>query len=335
MNSENLKSLFVVDPPLSRSSGGKNMVFLRNLSNATDVETLLKEFATFGNILSCKVFHEEDTKSGYGYVSFEDSFSAEKAIEIVNQLFLDQHSSQNYNEKNETSSDECNMTNIVQIKSDSLNMEDMIEKYKQIGKIVLAAQLRDEDNKLTKEAFVQFSTRNEAEKALKLTNNTCSVSADQELEALRKIAHSLYLDVKSLRGEKAGRAAKSVESSKQTNIQGLRCTSASGTPVQPIKAAHPPIYTSQNYSYFPDYTIYTNPAYSYESGFPVQPINVVVPPINTHPTYPYANRSPVQLERYPLPINTRQDSNSPLPLVSIPQQKKKSCVQRLPAVNIQ
>merc|ERR1712198_52529 len=59
----------------------------KNLDKTIDNKAMYDTFSAFGNILSCKVAQDgEGNSKGYGFVSFEDSEAAEKAVEELNGL---------------------------------------------------------------------------------------------------------------------------------------------------------------------------------------------------------------------------------------------------------
>ena len=74
------------DPSLRKSGVGN--VFIKNLEKSVDNKELYDTFSAFGNILPCKVVCDDNGSKGYAFVHFETQEAANKAIEKMNGMLL-------------------------------------------------------------------------------------------------------------------------------------------------------------------------------------------------------------------------------------------------------
>uniref|UniRef100_A0A8C6LGV8 Polyadenylate-binding protein 1 n=1 Tax=Nothobranchius furzeri TaxID=105023 RepID=A0A8C6LGV8_NOTFU len=159
------------DPSLRKSGVGN--IFIKNLDKSIDNKALYDTFSAFGNILSCKVVCDENGSKGYGFVHFETHEAAERAIEKMNgmllndrKVFVGRFKSRKEREA-ELGARAREFTNVY-IKNFGEDMDD--EKLKELfGKYGPALSVRvmtDEGGKSKGFGFVSFERHEDAQKAV-------------------------------------------------------------------------------------------------------------------------------------------------------------------------
>uniref|UniRef100_A0A672H4Z7 Polyadenylate-binding protein n=1 Tax=Salarias fasciatus TaxID=181472 RepID=A0A672H4Z7_SALFA len=159
------------DPSLRKSGVGN--IFIKNLDKSIDNKALYDTFSAFGNILSCKVVCDENGSKGYGFVHFETHEAAERAIEKMNgmllndrKVFVGRFKSRKEREA-ELGARAREFTNVY-IKNFGEDMDD--EKLKELfGKYGPALSIRvmtDESGKSKGFGFVSFERHEDAQKAV-------------------------------------------------------------------------------------------------------------------------------------------------------------------------
>jgi cold-inducible RNA-binding protein len=80
-----------VTPRKTRESGMSKKLFVGSLSYNTDDRSLREAFTPHGEITEATVISDRDTgrSRGFGFVTFADAESAEKAVAALNQTELD------------------------------------------------------------------------------------------------------------------------------------------------------------------------------------------------------------------------------------------------------
>uniref|UniRef100_W5LGK8 Polyadenylate-binding protein n=1 Tax=Astyanax mexicanus TaxID=7994 RepID=W5LGK8_ASTMX len=159
------------DPSLRKSGVGN--IFIKNLDKSIDNKALYDTFSAFGNILSCKVVCDENGSKGYGFVHFETHEAAERAIEKMNgmllndrKVFVGRFKSRKEREA-EMGARAKEFTNVY-IKNFGEDMDD--EKLKDVfGKYGPALSIRvmtDESGKSKGFGFVSFERHEDAQRAV-------------------------------------------------------------------------------------------------------------------------------------------------------------------------
>lgn len=160
------------DPSMRRSGTGN--IFIKNLDKGIDNKAIYDTFSTFGNILSCKVANDEEGNSkGYGFVHFETEEAAQKAIDKVNGMLLQnkkvyvgkfQPRAQRLREMGETAR---RFTNVfVKNFGEDMDREKLEEVFSQYGKIASCIVMTDGEGKSKGFGFVAFENPEDAEKAV-------------------------------------------------------------------------------------------------------------------------------------------------------------------------
>ena len=149
---------------------------LQNLDKAIDHKALHDTFSVFGNILSCKVATDSSGQSkGYGFVQFENEESAQKAIEKLNGMLL--NDKQVYvgpflrKQERESAVDKTKFNNVfVKNLSETTTDEDLKAIFGEFGTITSAVVMRDADGKSKCFGFVNFEIADDAARAVDSLN---------------------------------------------------------------------------------------------------------------------------------------------------------------------
>uniref|UniRef100_A0A8C1SFT0 Polyadenylate-binding protein n=1 Tax=Cyprinus carpio TaxID=7962 RepID=A0A8C1SFT0_CYPCA len=159
------------DPSLRKSGVGN--IFIKNLDKSIDNKALYDTFSAFGNILSCKVVCDENGSKGYGFVHFETQEAAERAIEKMNgmllndrKVFVGRFKSRKEREA-ELGARAKEFTNVY-IKNfgedmDDDKLKDIFSKY---GSAMSIRVMTDENGKSRGFGFVSFERHEDAQRAV-------------------------------------------------------------------------------------------------------------------------------------------------------------------------
>ncbi|XP_022068941.1 polyadenylate-binding protein 1A [Acanthochromis polyacanthus] len=159
------------DPSLRKSGVGN--IFIKNLDKSIDNKALYDTFSAFGNILSCKVVCDENGSKGYGFVHFETQEAAERAIEKMNgmllndrKVFVGRFKSRKEREA-ELGARAKEFTNVY-IKNFGEDMDDekLRELFNKYGNAMSIRVMTDDNGKSRGFGFVSFERHEDAQKAV-------------------------------------------------------------------------------------------------------------------------------------------------------------------------
>ncbi|XP_007230879.2 polyadenylate-binding protein 1b [Astyanax mexicanus] len=159
------------DPSLRKSGVGN--IFIKNLDKSIDNKALYDTFSAFGNILSCKVVCDENGSKGYGFVHFETQEAAERAIEKMNgmllndrKVFVGRFKSRKEREA-ELGARAKEFTNVY-IKNFGEDMDDekLKEVFSKYGNSMSIRVMTDDSGKSRGFGFVSFERHEDAQKAV-------------------------------------------------------------------------------------------------------------------------------------------------------------------------
>uniref|UniRef100_A0A4W4HMX1 Polyadenylate-binding protein n=1 Tax=Electrophorus electricus TaxID=8005 RepID=A0A4W4HMX1_ELEEL len=155
------------DPSLRKSGVGN--VFIKNLDKSIDNKALYDTFSAFGNILSCKVVCDENGSKGYAFVHFETQDAADRAIEKMNGMLLNDRKER----EAELGAKAKEFTNVY-IKNFGEDMDDdrLKEIFDKYGKTLSVKVMTDPAGKSRGFGFVSYEKHEDANKAVEEMNGT-------------------------------------------------------------------------------------------------------------------------------------------------------------------
>ncbi|XP_047460527.1 polyadenylate-binding protein 1A-like isoform X2 [Mugil cephalus] len=159
------------DPSLRKSGVGN--IFIKNLDKSIDNKALYDTFSAFGNILSCKVVCDENGSKGYGFVHFETQEAAERAIEKMNgmllndrKVFVGRFKSRKEREA-ELGARAKEFTNVyIKNFGDDMDDEKLREVFNKYGNAMSIRVMTDDTGKSRGFGFVSFEKHEDAQKAV-------------------------------------------------------------------------------------------------------------------------------------------------------------------------
>lgn len=146
------------------------------MDKAIDQKALHDTFSAFGNILSCKIATDQTGQSkGYGFVQYDSEEGAQKAIEKLNGMLL--NDKQVYvgpflrKQERDQAVDKTKFTNIyVKNLSESTTDEEFNKIFSEYGPVTSAVVMRDADGNSKGFGFVNFENAEDAAKAVEALN---------------------------------------------------------------------------------------------------------------------------------------------------------------------
>uniref|UniRef100_A0A1A7XEB2 Polyadenylate-binding protein n=1 Tax=Iconisemion striatum TaxID=60296 RepID=A0A1A7XEB2_9TELE len=166
------------DPSLRKSGVGN--VFIKNLDKSIDNKALYDTFSAFGNILSCKVVCDENGSKGYAFVHFETQDAADRAIEKMNGMLLNDRKvcfvgrfKSRKEREAELGAKAKEFTNVyIKNFGDDMDDERLKELFEKHGKTLSVKVMMDSTGKSRGFGFVSFEKHEDANKAVEEMNGT-------------------------------------------------------------------------------------------------------------------------------------------------------------------
>nr|CAB3487562.1 unnamed protein product [Digitaria exilis] len=166
-----------------------NNVFVKNLSESTTKEDLLKIFGEYGNITSAVVMIGMDGKSRcFGFINFENPDAAAHAVQELNGKKIndkewyvgraqkkserDMELKRRFEQSLKDAADKYQGLNLyLKNLDDSIGDDQLRDLFSNFGKITSCKVMRDQNGLSKGSGFVAFSTREEASQALTEMNS--------------------------------------------------------------------------------------------------------------------------------------------------------------------
>ncbi|ORY35791.1 hypothetical protein BCR39DRAFT_512165 [Naematelia encephala] len=172
------------DPALRKT--GQGNIFIKNLDEAIDNKALHDTFAAFGDILSCKVGHDETGKSrGFAFVHYSTGEAADAAIKAVNGMLLNDkkvyvgHHIGKKERQSKVEEQRAQFTNVFVKNIDTEVTDEEFENlFTPYGEIISAALSKNEDGTSKGFGFVNFTDHEAARRA-------CDELHDNEIKGKR------------------------------------------------------------------------------------------------------------------------------------------------------
>ncbi|TRY96867.1 hypothetical protein DNTS_015420 [Danionella cerebrum] len=200
------------DPGLRKSGVGN--IFIKNMDDSIDNKALYDTFSAFGNILSCKVVCDENGSKGYGFVHFETNEAANKAIETMNGMLLNDrkvfvgHFKSRKEREAELGAKAIEFTNVyIKNFGEEVDSEQLKNIFNEFGETLSVCVMTDERGRSRGFGFVNYFNHEDARKAVAEMNG-------KELNG-----RVLYVGRAQKRVERQGELKRKFEQIKQERIQ--------------------------------------------------------------------------------------------------------------------
>ncbi|XP_071374569.1 polyadenylate-binding protein 1-like isoform X2 [Centroberyx affinis] len=200
------------DPGLRKSGVGN--IFIKNMDESIDNKALYDTFSAFGNILSCKVVCDEKGSKGYGFVHFETQEAANRAIDTMNGMLLNDrkvfvgHFKSRKERQMEFGAKAMRFTNVyIKNFGEDYTDEKLKEIFSTFGRTLSVRVMKDERGRSRGFGFVNYDNHEDAQKAVEEMNGK---------EINGKI---LYVGRAQKRMERQGELKRKFDQIKQDRIQ--------------------------------------------------------------------------------------------------------------------
>ncbi|XP_033128951.1 uncharacterized protein LOC103864009 isoform X2 [Brassica rapa] len=166
-------------PDETPHSANKEVLLIANLSpQTTKTEQIIRFFKVVGSVVSVRLIVDHECKHvGYGFVEFDSSYEAEKALKELNGEYLHDHKillMRGLDDETPHSVEEAatvrNKTLFVSGLSRQTKISEIVTFFKDVGEVVHVRLIVDRWGNLQGKGFVEFASANEAMKALEKKN---------------------------------------------------------------------------------------------------------------------------------------------------------------------
>ncbi|XP_077447286.1 embryonic polyadenylate-binding protein-like [Stigmatopora argus] len=163
------------DPGLRKSGVGN--IFIKNMDDSIDNKALYDTFSAFGNILSCKVVCDERGSKGYGFVHFDTQEAANRAINTMNGMLLNDrkvfvgHFKSRKDREQEFGTKALKFTNVyIKNFGEDYTEDNLKFVFSEFGRTLSVCVMKDERGHSRGFGFVNYANHEDAQKAVEEMN---------------------------------------------------------------------------------------------------------------------------------------------------------------------